>query len=90
MTKLAGLVYVKHGRVGTRSEGPDYFLQTVKGDVLLVLDQPAPWLPDYKLEFYGRRMVAVEGDFDGERFKVAHIQEILAGGLPRDSDEPAE
>jgi hypothetical protein len=24
---LEGLVYVKHGRIGTKSEGPDYYLE---------------------------------------------------------------
>jgi hypothetical protein len=28
METLKGLVYIKQGRIGTRSEGPDYYLQT--------------------------------------------------------------
>ena len=28
METFEGLVYVKHGRIGSKSEGPDYYLQT--------------------------------------------------------------
>src|SRR5947208_2164189 len=50
MDTFKGLVYVKHGRVGTRSEGPDYYLQTTRGDFLLRYRQRNPWEPDYHLE----------------------------------------
>lgn len=85
--KLEGLVYVKHGRVGTRSEGPDYFLQTKEGDVLLRWNERHPWEPDYPLEFYGRRMVAVFGELHEREMKVDRIEPILAPMLPAlDSD----
>ena len=28
MGTFKGLVYIKNGRIGTKSEGPDYYLQT--------------------------------------------------------------
>lgn len=77
-----GLLYVKHGRVGTRSEGPDYFLQTARGDYLLRHGERNPWEPDYQLEFFSRRMVAVTGALDEHVLSVESIQEILAPRLP--------
>jgi hypothetical protein len=84
MVKLSGLVFVKHGRVGTRSEGPDYFLQTAN-DVLLLRYQPRmPFQPDYHLEFYGRRMVELEGEMlDKETVQVSSIQAINASAIPQ-------
>jgi hypothetical protein len=81
-TTFKGLVYVKHGRVGTRSEGPDYFLQTSKQDLVMVYRDRHLWEPDYQLEFYARRMVEVRGQVDGQTLKVESIQEILSPMLP--------
>lgn len=80
---LRGLVYVKHGSVGTRSEGPEYFLQTRDGDYRLIKESE-PWKPDYHLEFYHRRMVEVRGDVDDDSktIRVAGISEILSPRLP--------
>lgn len=61
MINLRGLLYIRHGRVGTRSEGPDYFLQTVHGDYSLRLNLREPWQLDYELEFYNRKIVDVTG-----------------------------
>ncbi len=57
MDTFKGLLYVKFGRVGSRSEGPDYYLQTKKGDYDLLYQKRNLWEPDYHLEFYCRRMV---------------------------------
>lgn len=84
MDTFKGLVYVKHGRVGTKSEGPDYYLQTTHGDFLLRYEQRHPWQPDYHLEFFGHRMVAVSGTLDDKTITVKTIEEILAPLLPRD------
>lgn len=84
MAKFRGLVYVKHGRVGTRSEGPDYYLQTYRGDYLLRYQDRVPWKPDYPLEFFGRRMVEVTGALiDRHTIKVESIVEILSPMIPR-------
>lgn len=83
MLNFKGLVYVKHGRVGSRSEGPDYYLQTVDGDYLLQYQSRLLWQPDYQLEFYCRRMVEVTGVLQGPRvIDVRSIAEILAPTLP--------
>ena len=67
-TIFQGLIFIKHGRLGTRSEGPDYFLQTWKRDFLLVYDEKRhPWLPDYYLEFFNRKIVEVTGIIAGKR-----------------------
>ncbi|MCA9635006.1 MAG: hypothetical protein KC420_03120 [Myxococcales bacterium] len=90
MAKYRGLVYVKHGRVGSRSEGPDYYLQTYKGDFLLRYGERTPWEPDYRLEFYGRRMVEIEGKLlDRHTIQVETIDAILSPRIPQpEQDEP--
>lgn len=80
-----GLVYVKHGRIGTRSEGPDYYLQTARGDFVLRYHQRNLWDPDYHLEFFDRRMVAVTGTLDNKLITVKAIEEILSPLLPQDA-----
>lgn len=84
MTKFRGLCYVKHGRVGSRSEGPDYHLQTYNADYLLRYHDRRPWEPDYHLEFFGRRMVEVEGKLiDRQTIQVVAIQQIVSPLIPR-------
>lgn len=82
-----GLVYVKHGRIGSRSEGPDYYLQTRRGDLVLRYHPRNPWEPDYHLEFFARRMVAVTGTLDDKIITVASIAPILANLLPPDTPQ---
>lgn len=82
MFKTSGLIYIKHGRVGTRSEGPDYFLQSFERDYLLRFRERTPWQPDFELEFYNRAMVEVEGELRDDTLKVASIREILSPMIP--------
>jgi len=85
METFRGLVYVKLGRLGSKSEGPDYFLQTAKAELLLKYEKRNYWMPDYHLEFFNRRMVKVTGSFEDQIFVVRTIDEILSPGLPRPS-----
>jgi len=84
MTRIfKGLVYVKHGRVGSRSEGPDYYLQTMQGDYLLHFQNRPPFQPDYHLEFHVRQMVEVSGVLQAPRLiEVQSISQILSSRLP--------
>ncbi len=59
---IKGLVYVKHGAVGSKSEGPEYHLQSSKSDYRMVLHQRNPWEPDFELEYYSRRIVVVTAE----------------------------
>lgn len=84
MSKFRGLVYVKHGRVGSRSEGPDYHLQAFNADYLLSLHERRPWELDYQLEYYCRRMVEVDGKLlDRQRIHVNTIRELVSPMIPR-------
>lgn len=84
MAKFRGLVFVKHGRVGSRSEGPDYYLQAYGADYLLKYQARQLWQPDYQLEFFGRKMVEIEGKLvDRHTIQVASITEILSPMIPR-------
>jgi hypothetical protein len=80
-TTLRGLVYVKQGSIGTKSEGPDYILQTKNEEYLLHLGDRHHWTLDYKLEFYCRRFVEVVGSVDKATspatLKVSSIQDTL-------------
>lgn len=66
MGTYRGLLYVKHGSIGSRSEGPIYFLQTAHQEVELQLNERHPSKPDYEIEFFVRRIVIVQGDEDEE------------------------
>lgn len=79
-----GLVYVKIGRIGFKSEGPDYYLQTAQGEFPLHYQQRNLWQPDYHLEFFNRRMVAVTGTMNDKIITVKTIEEIWAPLMPRD------
>ena len=57
-----GLLYIKHGRVGTKSEGPDYFLQSYYHDFLLAHKSRNPWEPDEILAQYCCKMVEIDGE----------------------------
>ena len=87
MATFKGLLYVKHGAVGTRSEGPVYYLQTRKADFVLhyTRDEHHPWELDYQLEFYARRMVDVEGE-ETERghIHVKHLRELCVPMIPEE------
>lgn len=80
---FAGLLFIRQGRVGTRSEGPDYLLQTYRGDYLLEYKERQPWQPDAALEAVSRRMVGIRGTLAGDTIRVEQIQEIDSTRLPR-------
>lgn len=84
MVLFKGLLYIKHGRIGTKSEDPDYYLQTNKGDFLLQYKERNLWEPDYHLEFYCRKMVEVTGEIREKTIiQVEHIKEIRELLIPR-------
>ena len=85
-----GLLYVKHGRIGTKSEGPDYWLQTLDREYLLRIHERKLWAPDFELEFYNRRIVEVEGQLerhDGEYINVIGL-EILSASYLHELEQP--
>lgn len=84
MAKFRGLLYVKHGRLGSRSEGPDYYLQTWRGEYLVRDSERLLWQPDYRLEFFTRRIVEIDGSLvDPATIRVAQIHELPATTVPR-------
>lgn len=85
-TTAYGLLYVRHGRVGYKSEGPDYYLQTYKGDFLLHHKREFLGQPDYYLEFYCRRMVGVTGEIHENDMiiEVKRVWEICKPFIPQE------
>jgi hypothetical protein len=81
-----GLVYIKHVAVGSRSEGPGYFLQTKDRDYPLVLEKRPPWKPDRQLEPFCRKMVEIEGELLEEggasQIQVSSIKETDDANIP--------
>jgi hypothetical protein len=75
MSDYKGLVYMKHGRVGSRSEGPDYFLQTKTGEFRLNFSNRLPFEPDYHLAFYCGKIVLITGEAVNDEITVEHINE---------------
>jgi hypothetical protein len=94
MESFKGLVYVKHGRIGSKSEGPDYYLQTWDGEYILKYTDRNLWEPDYYLEFFCRKLVEVNGELIEEAIedlniyviKVTGINEICGSYIPQKSD----
>lgn len=90
MAKFRGLLYVKHGRLGSRSEGPDYYLQTWRGEYLVRDSERLLWQPDYRLEFFTRRIVEIDGSLvDPATIRVAQIHELPATTVPRPEEGEA-
>ncbi|MFN8495849.1 MAG: hypothetical protein U0350_50115 [Caldilineaceae bacterium] len=84
MTTLSGLLYVKHDNVGTRSEGPGYYLQTMHGDFGLQYAERHSWEVDYYLEYFDHRMVEVKGEVSPDRrVKVERINELCVQHIPQ-------
>jgi len=82
--KYAGLVFIKHGRIGSKSEGPDYYLQAKSREYLLDRNREALFKPDYYLEFFCRKMVEVTGTLDKDTIQVISIREICDPLIPDD------
>lgn len=85
METFEGLVYVKYGRIGSKSEGPDYYLQTWDREYLLKHGDRGPWELDYYLEFFCRKFVEVTGELEKETniIKVAMSKEICVENIPK-------
>lgn len=78
-----GLVYIKHHSVGAENEGPSYRLQTINGDFVLDYKQRTPQAKDFRLEFFGRRMVEIIGTVDKKQIKVYSIKAYPSQTIPK-------
>ncbi|HII00707.1 TPA: hypothetical protein HA351_03315 [Methanosarcinaceae archaeon] len=85
METFEGLVYVKHGQIGSKSEGPEYYLQTWDREYLLEYGDRGPWELDYYLEFFCRKFVEVTGELGNEpnTVKVTKVTEICVEHIPK-------
>jgi hypothetical protein len=94
MEIFKGLVYIKHGRIGSKSEGPDYYLQSWDMEYMLKYADRNLWNPDYYLEFFCRKLVEVNGEIHKETIegriisviKVISINEICGSYIPPKSE----
>lgn len=93
MHTIRGLLFIKHGAVGTRSEGPLYMLQTEHKDVALRYAKRNPWELDYLLEYHNRHIVEVTGENLGDDvFQVRKVRRLAGTRIPdaEPYDERAE
>lgn len=75
-----GLMFVKQGRIGTRSEGPDYYLQTKDHEYKLARKtEEHVFRPDYYLEFFNRKWVEIDAELQQDELVVKGIHETCAG-----------
>ena len=87
LASYKGFTHIMLGAVGTRSEGPIYYLQTLSKvgkskDYVLVYEERDLWEKDYYLEFYNHKMVEVSGKHIKENIiKVNRIWETCASHL---------
>ena len=91
LASYKGFTHIMLGAVGTRSEGPIYYLQTLSKDgkskdYELVYEERGPWEKDYYLEFYNHKMVKVSGELIKENIiKVNEITETCALHLSKEN-----
>ena len=91
LASYKGFTHIMLGAVGTRSEGPIYYLQTLSKDgkskdYVLVYEERDPWEKDYYLEFYNHKMVEVSGELIKEDIiKVNEIKETCASYLSKEN-----
>jgi heat shock protein HslJ len=85
MGTFKGLVYIKYGGIGTKSEGPHYYIQTFNKEHLLKYANKDPYELDYYLEFFCRKFVDVTGEYDKETntINVKRIDEICVEIVPQ-------
>jgi hypothetical protein len=77
-----GLIFIRQGRIGSKSEGPDYYLQTKDDEYLLGRKtETSVFLPDYFLEYYCRKWVEIEGPLMKKGLIVETIHETCAGRM---------
>ena len=76
-----GMIYIKQGRIHSKSEGPDYYLQTIKEDFLLEYSDRNLWEPDYYLEFYNRKIVSLKGKIIREDQNKIRVIKVNKDGI---------
>ena len=83
MTELSGFLFLKLGRIGTRSEGPDYFLQQFDRSVHPIVEKVIPihkeanlWEDDPLLRKYLATEVTIEGSIVGGDLHYKEIHPV--------------
>jgi hypothetical protein len=61
MEILEGYLFSKLAAIGSKSEGPQYFLQQFNYDELSIIKQAVPWQEDRNLHPHLNKKVKIEG-----------------------------
>jgi hypothetical protein len=85
METFKGLVYIKQGAIGSKSEGPEYYLQAFNKEYLLKYTDRHLWELDYYLEFFCRKFVEINGEYDKgtNTIEIKNIHEICVDNIPK-------
>lgn len=78
MKELEGFLFSKLGRIGSKSEGPDYYLQLFDSTEIPIVKKVHLWQEDPLLQKHLATKVILSGHFDGGFF---HYEKIHAYAL---------
>lgn len=71
---LNGFLFSKLGALGTRSEGPQYFLQTFDGREIAIIKHATLWQTDPELQRHIATKVTIEGEMTGPTLSYRSIR----------------
>jgi hypothetical protein len=75
---INGFLFSKLGAIGTRSEGPAYFVQKFDGTEVGVEKHASLWQEDRKLRTHLATKVTVTGHMDGNHFSYSSIKKCAS------------
>lgn len=84
MGTYKGLIYMKHLALGSRNEGPDYWLQTIDRDYQLHKTSQLPQ-PDLRFDPLIGHIVEIAGNtYDGGLIEVDSVRDLHASHIPNE------
>lgn len=73
--KFDGYLFRILDAIGTKAEGPSYYLQEFDGKEVPVLKHAEPWQDDPSLHEYLGKKVTVTGELQGEAIRYSSIDD---------------
>ena len=74
---ISGFLFSKLINIGSRSEGPVYFLQEFNGSEVKIVKHAAPWQDDSQLRMNIATKVTIKGQSAGDGFAYTSIMKCL-------------
>lgn len=73
MKELEGFLFSKLGRIGSKAEGPDYYLQLFDSTEIPIVKKAHLWQEDPLLQKHLATKVTLSGYFEDNRFQYEKI-----------------